>query len=104
MHLAESLLVLHAQRGLHAGHQLQWLFLGLLRASNYLAALAPMSEADRFCSICTLCLGGVVHIQAADCALAGVCSALGGALLGAVGAGLLVSATAVLTTAGGGPV
>ena len=38
---------------------------------------------------------------ASNCAITGVCSALGGALLGAVGAGLLVSAAGVLSTAGG---
>ena len=41
---------------------------------------------------------------AADCAITGVCSALGGALLGAVGAGLMISSMGVLSTAGGGPV
>ena len=41
---------------------------------------------------------------AADCAITGVCSALGGALLGAVGARLMISSMGVLSTAGGGPV
>ena len=41
---------------------------------------------------------------AADCAITGVCSALGGALLGAVGAGLMISSMGVLSTAGGGSV
>ena len=41
---------------------------------------------------------------ASDCEITGVCSALGGALLGAIGAGLVVSAAGVLSTAGGTPV
>ena len=36
---------------------------------------------------------------ASDCAITGVCSALGGALLGAVGAGLIVSSAGVLSSA-----
>ena len=38
------------------------------------------------------------------CATTGVCSALGGALLGVAGAGLLISSMGVLSSAGGGPV
>ena len=41
---------------------------------------------------------------ASDCAISGVCSALGGALWGAVGAGLMISSMGVLSTAGDGPV
>ena len=42
--------------------------------------------------------------MAADCAINGIYSALGGALLGAVGAGLMISSMGVLSTAGWGPV
>ena len=41
---------------------------------------------------------------ASDCAITGVCSALGGALLGVAGAGLLISSMGVLSASGGGPV
>ena len=52
MYLAESLLALRA------GRQLQRLFLGLLRASNYLGATDPNVRSQLICSIRMLCFGG----------------------------------------------
>ena len=41
---------------------------------------------------------------ASDCVITGVCSAVGGALLGTLASGLMISSMGVLSSAGGGPV
>ena len=40
----------------------------------------------------------------ADCAITGVCSAIGGAILGAALSGLMISSMGVLSSIGGDPV
>ena len=72
MYLAESLLALRArqaalrarQAALRARRQLQRLFLGLLRASNYLGATDPDVGSRSICSIRTLRLGGEWYTHA----------------------------------------
>ena len=41
---------------------------------------------------------------ASDCAITGVCSAVGGALLGTLASGLMISSMGVLSSVGGGPI